>query len=128
MSRDDYDRDDRPQTKKSSGSGLILGLVLGIGALLLCVCGGVVLFSADPKHWYAGSRRVLSQRVDPKGAVTFEDLPKGDYVVATVAGMQPPNWYIGRGLDALAATGTKVRLEPSETRAITVRIVPKTVQ
>ena len=94
----------------------------------------VVLFSADPKHWFTGSRRVLSRSVDPKGAVTFEDLPKGDYVVATVPGgrpysaAQPPHWYIARGLDLLALTGTKVRLEASETRTITVRIVPKTVQ
>jgi hypothetical protein len=94
----------------------------------------VVLFSADPKHWFPGSRRVLSRRVDPKGAVRFEALPKGDYVVATVpgtrppSGMQPPNWYIASGLDPLVATGTKVRLEASETRTITVRIVPKTVQ
>ena len=94
----------------------------------------VVLFSADPKYWFSGSRRVLSRRVDSKGAVAFEALPKGDYVVATIPGTrpysaaQPPNWYIARGLDPLVLTGTKVRLEASETRTITVRIVPKAVQ
>jgi carboxypeptidase family protein len=94
----------------------------------------IVLFSADPKHWFPGSRRVLSQRVETKGVVTFEDLPKGDYVVATIPGTrpysaaQPPNWYIARGLEPLVSGGTKVRLEASETRTITVRIVPKTVQ
>jgi hypothetical protein len=45
VSRDDYDRDDRderrPPTKKGGGGGLVLGLVLGLGALGLCLCGGV---------------------------------------------------------------------------------------
>jgi hypothetical protein len=88
----------------------------------------VVLFAADPKYWYLASRRVLRARARPDGAVTFENLPKGDYVAAALAPASAPDWHTAARLESLAATGTKVRLEASETRAVTVRIPQKTLK
>jgi hypothetical protein len=88
----------------------------------------VVLFAADPKYWHLASRRVLRARTRPDGAVTFENLPKGDYVAAAVAPASAPDWHTAAKLESLAATGTKVRLEASESRAVTVRIPQKTLK
>lgn len=87
----------------------------------------VVLFAADPKYWYPASRRILSRRVGPGGAVTFRNLPKGEYVT-TVAVTLPPGWSTAKGLENLAGPGTRVRIEADETRAVTIRTTPKSVQ
>jgi hypothetical protein len=88
----------------------------------------VVLFAADPKYWYPASRRLFRSRVTPDGAVTFEHLPKGDYVAAAVGPANAPDWRTAPRLESLAASGTKVRLETGEARAVTVRIAQKTLK
>lgn len=87
----------------------------------------VVLFAADPKYWYPASRRTLSRRVGPRGTVTFENLPKGEYVT-TAAVSLPPGWSTAKGLENLAGLGTRVRIEADETRAVTIRTTTKSVQ
>jgi hypothetical protein len=87
----------------------------------------VVLFAADPKYWYPASRRVVRARATPGGVATFDRLPKGDYIVAAAGAAGARDWQTVPRLESLAATGTKVRLEAGETRAITIRIASKTV-
>jgi hypothetical protein len=85
----------------------------------------VVLFAADPKYWYPASRRVVRARATAGGVAAFDRLPKGDYIVAAGGAVGAPGWQTVPRLESLAATGTKLRLEASETRAITVRIASK---
>jgi hypothetical protein len=88
----------------------------------------VVLFAADPKYWSPASGRLLRARANPSGVATFDRLPKGDYIVAAGGAVGAPDWQTVPRLEAVAAAGTKVRLEAGETRAITVRIASKTLQ
>jgi len=87
----------------------------------------VVLFAADPKYWYAASRRLLRQRASTTGNVTFNNLPQGDYVAVAV-GLVPPDWYTAPRLEALVPAGTRVRLDKSDTRAIAIRVDPGIVK
>lgn len=87
----------------------------------------VVLFAADPRYWTVVSPRVVRLRGTPEGEVTFQHLPKGDYVVAAVKALDR-DWNTREGLEALAAIGTKIRLAPSDTQEITIRPGAKSVQ
>ncbi|HYN07062.1 MAG TPA: hypothetical protein VES67_06705 [Vicinamibacterales bacterium] len=87
----------------------------------------VVLFAADPKYWYPSSRRLLRQRASTTGTVTFDHLPQGDYIAAA-AGSLPSDWHTAPRLEALAPTGTRVRLDKSDTRAIAIRVDPGIVK
>ncbi len=79
----------------------------------------VVLFAADPKYWFPTSRRILRQRAGGDGAVTFEDLPKGDYVAVATKSLTS-DWNSASGLESLAKVGTRVQIEPSETKTVTI--------
>jgi hypothetical protein len=87
----------------------------------------VVLFAADPRYWYASSRRVIRQRVSQAGTVTFTNLPQGDYVAAAV-GFLPDDWNTTPRLEALARAGTRIRLEKSDNRAVAIRVDPGIVK
>jgi hypothetical protein len=81
----------------------------------------VVLFAADPKYWYPASRRLTRQRAGVSGNVTFNNLPQGDYIAAA-AGFLPADWNTAPRLEALAAAGTRVRLDKSDSRAVAIRV------
>jgi hypothetical protein len=87
----------------------------------------VALFAADPRYWAPASRRIVRLRTTSAGRATFENLPKGDYVVAAVKALAP-DWNTPRGLEALAAIGTRIRLGASDSQDVTIRTTGKSVQ
>jgi hypothetical protein len=48
----------------------------------------VVLFSEDPRHWLAGSRRIRTARPGTDGRFRFADLPAGRYRLAAVPDLE----------------------------------------
>jgi hypothetical protein len=44
----------------------------------------IVVFSADRRHWFAGSRRTRSARPGTDGQYVVPDLPAGEYLVAAL--------------------------------------------
>ena len=79
----------------------------------------VAVFSADKKHWWAGSRRIRSVRPDAAGAYTIRGLPAGSYVVTVVP--DPAVLMDPAKLAALAATGTRVTLAEGERKVQDLR-------
>jgi hypothetical protein len=49
----------------------------------------VIVFSADPKHWFAGARRTKTSRPAIDGRYVFTDLPAGEYLVAALDNLDP---------------------------------------
>ena len=81
--------------------------------------GWVLVFSADRKHWWPGSRRIRSVRPDAAGAYTIRGLPAGSYVVTVVP--DPAVLMDPVKLAALAATGTRVTLAEGERKVLDLR-------
>ena len=79
----------------------------------------VLVFSADRKHWWPGSRRIRSVRPDAAGAYTIRGLPAGSYVVTVVP--DPAVLMDPAKLSALAATGTRVTLAEGERKVQDLR-------
>jgi hypothetical protein len=53
----------------------------------------VVAFSANRDHWFHQSRRVAGTLTDAGGAYSIKNLPAGDYLIATGAGLSTNEWF-----------------------------------
>jgi hypothetical protein len=83
----------------------------------------IVVFSADKKHWWSGSRRMRLVRPEAKGLYRLRSLPAGTYVVTTIrdAVGLGQNDLLAR-LPALAATGVRVTLAEGERKVQDLRV------
>ncbi|MGE5834797.1 MAG: carboxypeptidase regulatory-like domain-containing protein, partial [Acidobacteriota bacterium] len=70
----------------------------------------VVVFSADRKHWYPGSRRTRVVRPDAKGTYLVRGLPAGSYLVALSREFLPRSLDLQQRLQTLTPTGVRVTL------------------
>jgi hypothetical protein len=73
----------------------------------------VVVFSADQRHWWAGSRRTRVVRPDAKGLYTVRALPPGAYIVTLLPNPVAQDELLSR-LPALAGTGVRVTIGDGE--------------
>jgi hypothetical protein len=73
----------------------------------------VVVFSADQRHWWAGSRRTRVVRPDAKGLYTVRPLPPGTYIVTLLPNAVSQEELLFR-LPALAGTGVRVTIGDGE--------------
>jgi protocatechuate 3,4-dioxygenase beta subunit len=80
----------------------------------------VVVYSADRRHWFTGSRWLALVRPDTDGELRIEHLPPGNYRMALVPDV-PASWQETAFLETLRASGT-VALSEGEpaTREIVV--------
>ena len=76
----------------------------------------LVVFSADRRHWYPASRRVLQAVPDARGDYRVSGLPPGDYWLAAITGgLDLPNGLVA-GLTELSAAGIRFSLALGEQR------------
>jgi hypothetical protein len=73
----------------------------------------VVVFSADQRHWWAGSRRTRVVRPDAKGLYTVRALPPGAYIVTLLPNPVAQDELLS-SLPALAGTGVRVTIGDGE--------------
>jgi hypothetical protein len=83
----------------------------------------IVLFSADPTHWFAGSRRLRQPvRPDSNGKFSFATLPAGDYYLAALTDYEPTDWFNPSFLEQVAPGAIKVTIGAGERKVQDVRI------
>ena len=76
----------------------------------------LVVFSADQRHWYAGSRRVRQALPDARGDYRVAGLPPGDYRLAAISGgLDLPNGLVA-GLTELSTGAIRFSLALGEQR------------
>jgi protocatechuate 3,4-dioxygenase beta subunit len=80
----------------------------------------VVVFSADKRHWWRGSRRTRIVRPDAKGVYKVRPLPPGPYIVTVVTDPIPENELLAK-LPGLASTGTRVTIAEGEQKVQDLR-------
>jgi hypothetical protein len=81
----------------------------------------VVLFSADRRHWYPGSRRTRVIRPNQKGAYAFRGLPAGAYIVALSQDYLPQEDDLQQTLQTLSTSGVRVALAEGERKVQDLR-------
>lgn len=70
----------------------------------------VVVFAADQKYWWLGSRRVRAVLPDQNGRYVIRALPAGTYIVTLVPDPIPIDGLTAANLPALVAAGLRVTL------------------
>ena len=82
----------------------------------------LVVFPADARYRWPGSRRIVTTRPDTFCAFEVTDLPSGEYLVATAHGpVRPARDDIGF-VEDLAAGATLVSLRIGEPSELVVRV------
>jgi protocatechuate 3,4-dioxygenase beta subunit len=81
----------------------------------------VVLFSADRRHWYPGSRRTHVIRPNQKGAYAVRGLPAGSYVVAVSSDHVVQDADLQRSLQTLSTSGVRVTIAEGERKVQDLR-------
>jgi len=68
----------------------------------------VLAFSAEPRHWFSGSRRTKTVRPGSDGRYAIRDLPAGDYLVAALGDYEPTQLGDPKFLERVAQVAIKV--------------------
>lgn len=84
----------------------------------------VLVFSADKRHWWPGSRRTRIVRPDAKGVYRVRPLPPGPYIVTLVTDPISENDLPAK-LPGLAGTGTRVTIAEGEQKVQDLRSARK---
>jgi hypothetical protein len=78
----------------------------------------VVAFSADPRFWFANSRRVAAVRTDAAGRYSIKNLPPGDYLVITSVDLERSEWFDPSVLERLAPNARRITIQEQDTRTV----------
>ena len=78
----------------------------------------VIAFSTKRDHWFHNSRRVAGALTDASGTYTIKNLPAGDYLVSTTAGLSPNEWFDPSVLERLALNAQIITLRDLEIRTL----------
>lgn len=83
----------------------------------------LVVFSADPRFWVAGTRRTQQVRPDLNGQFVARDLPAGDYLIAALTDLEDGQWNDPAFLAELAAASLiKITLAEGDRKVQDIRI------
>ena len=52
-----------------------------------------MLFAKDALNWTPPSRRIFGVRPDQNGNYLFADVPPGEYLIATIDGVDAGEWF-----------------------------------
>jgi hypothetical protein len=84
----------------------------------------VLVFPANPVHWYPGSRRVAVIPAADDGSFEVQTLPPGRYLVAVLRGAgDADDWGRAAVLDTLTSSSIPVELEHGRRTVQDIRIV-----
>jgi hypothetical protein len=82
----------------------------------------VVIFAADKRYWWPGSRRVRAVRPNPDGRYVARGLPAGTYLVALVSDVTTEYELIAK-LPSLVPIGVRITLAEGEKKEQDLRLV-----
>ena len=83
--------------------------------------GYVVVFAADKKAWFHGSRRVAGVRPATDGRYVVRNLPPGEYLVTAALNLEPNEWFDPEVLEGLAPGAIRIQLRENEVRDQMIR-------
>jgi hypothetical protein len=78
----------------------------------------VVVFSSDRAHWFHHSRRVAGALSDASGTYSIRNLPAGEYLVVTSAGISPGEWFDPSLLEQLVPGAVRIELRELEMKKL----------
>lgn len=83
----------------------------------------LLVFSADPRFWVAGTRRTQHVRPDVQGRYVARDLPAGDYLIGAVTDLEDGQWNDRAFLAELAASNPlKITVAEGDRKVQDIRI------
>lgn len=82
----------------------------------------VVVFSAEPRHWFRHSRWIRAAPFADDGSFAIDGLSAGEYLVAVVDDVEPGEWFDPTFLEALAPAAVRFSIEPGQTVTQTFRV------
>jgi len=80
----------------------------------------VIVFSADARHWYAGSRRTRLVPPDDRGNYVVRGLPAGAYVVSRIPNSVSQTDDLSQILPTLVPSGVRFTVLDGEKRVVSV--------
>ncbi len=83
----------------------------------------VVVFSSNPSHWTAQSRRMKMTRPGTDGRFNFADLPPGDYLIAALTDVAPDEWQTPAFLEQVVSGAIKISIAPGAHLTQDLRVV-----
>ena len=85
--------------------------------------GTVIVFTADRKKWFEGSRFVRGVRPDGKGRYVVKGLPPGDYLAVGVEYAEDGAWSEPEYLESLRQQAQPITIEAGRPRTVALRVV-----
>ncbi len=82
----------------------------------------IIVFSADERGWYRGSRAIAQTRPATDGRYSIAALPPGSYLLAAVTDVERDQWYDPAFLRELVPAAVKVTLVAGEKKTQDLRI------
>lgn len=82
----------------------------------------VIVFSADPQHWFHASRWIAAVRPSAAGRYVVRNLPAGDYFIAVTAELLANEWYVAEELKGLTPEAVRIRIGSDESTTFDVRL------
>ena len=80
----------------------------------------VIVFSADAKHWYAGSRRTRLVPPDDRGNYVVRGLPAGAYIASRIPNSVSQTDDLSQILPTLVPSGVRFTVLEGEKRVVSV--------
>jgi hypothetical protein len=82
----------------------------------------VLVFSADSRHWFSGTRRTKTARPGSDGRYAIKDLPAGDYWIAAVEDADPVFIADPQFLEQVARSAIKVTITDGQKTLLDLRM------
>lgn len=82
----------------------------------------ILIFSTDPSHWIAGSRRVQMAQPASDGTYKVSGLPAGEYYVGAVTAIELDDLYDPSFLQQVAPIAFRITIADGETKEQDLRI------
>lgn len=82
----------------------------------------VIVFPADQKFWFQGSRRIKTARPGSDGKYIIPSLPPGEYRIAAVTDVETNEWFEPSFLQQLVGASAAVTLAEGERKQFPLKI------
>lgn len=82
----------------------------------------VIVFTTDPKLWFAQSRLIQTARTDQSGTYAVSTLPAGEYLVVATDDVEQGEWFDPEFLDEIKARAVKVTVGEADQRTRDLKV------